>query len=400
MKVVLNPGTHIRNIISNRILNWWKLGIGPWRLDLDVRVGLELKNKGKYWKEWTSVGGGADTYAAVELKNMLEGPETTFLKGRLGNYWTKAKQTLGDVYQGEEAYAKMTAFMAKRDAGLSIEDAYKAAESATFNYAQVTPFIKKMRTSLWGMPFITFAIKSTPVVLETIAKHPQRVGVFGKIRNDIKNASDIKETEDEAESEPAWVKEGFYFKLPFKDDNGRSMYFDLTYIIPFGDIVSGGLFQRPVSRETGTKEALPIAVLSNNPVLNVLKELTRNETFTGQKIFKESDPTEVVSADIFRHLSRTFAPPWLAAQMSPGYDQATGEKADGGLQSAANLKPDSQKRNMSQEIASYLGFKVQPMKADVNDTYQEWNRKKGLQTLLLENNIIENFSRNYIPKED
>jgi hypothetical protein len=397
MKVVFNPGTHIRNILSNRILNWWKLGIGPWRLDLDVRAYKELKNEGKMYKEWASMGGGADTFASNEIKNILESPDTTWLKGK---YWTNTKRKIGDIYQGEEAYAKMTAYIAMRDNGLSKIEAYKAAESATFNYAQVTPFVKKLRTSLFGVPFITFAVKTVPVIADTLYKNPHRIGVFGKIKNDIKNASDIDETEEEAKNEPAWVKDGFFFKLPYKDQHGRSMYFDLTYIIPFGDIVSGGIFQRPVSQETGTKEALPLSIASNNPVFQVLKELTRNETFTGEQIFKASDSTEQVTTDITRHLMRTFAPPWVASNLSPGYDPRTGEKKQGALAGSSEADRTNLKKTTEQQMLSYLGLGATPMQADINASFKEWNQKKGLQTLLLENNIIENFSRNYIPKED
>lgn len=399
MKVVLSPATHIRNIMSNRILNWWKLGVGPWRADLDLRVMKELKSEGKMYQEWKSVGGGADTYAAQELKSILEQPETTYLKGKLGKAWTKTKKKLGDVYQSEESYAKMTAFIAMRDKGYSIQEAYKMSESATFNYAQVTPMIKKMRTALWGVPFITFAVKSSSVALETIAKHPGRVSVFGKIRNDIKNASDIKETEAEAQSEPAWVKDGFAFKLPYKDKYGRSMYFDLTYILPFGDIVTGGIFQQGTMKKSGTKEALPVSIASNNPVFQFLKEVTRNETFTGEKIFKESGSNDEVIADLLRHVARTFTPPTISAQIPSGYNQNTGELAPSGVNKSLGASKENQSRTLGEEMASYLGFKVQPTNASINETYQEYNKKKALQTLMLENNIIKSYQRNYIPKD-
>ena len=58
--------------------------------------------------------------------------------------------------------AKLTAYIYQREVkNLNPEDAWKAAESATFNYAQVTPLIRKLRTSIWGMPFITFTYKAT-----------------------------------------------------------------------------------------------------------------------------------------------------------------------------------------------------------------------------------------------
>jgi hypothetical protein len=169
--------------------------------------------------------------------------------------------------------SKLSAFIFNRKKGLGIEDAWKAAESATFNYAQVTPFVRKLRTSLFGFPFITFTTKATPIVVETALKAPQRISVFGKIKNDIENAADIKETAAERASEPAYIRDGFYIKLPIKDKNGNSAYFDLTYIIPFGDLVSGNFFNRQTSRETGLPESTTQALLSNSPVINLIKEI-------------------------------------------------------------------------------------------------------------------------------
>ena len=224
MKVVLSPATHSRNILSNRILNWWKLGIGPWRLDLEVEAFRQIKTKGKFFREAQSVGYGANTMAANELKGLFQDPAMSYLKKNFGNKWTRTREFLGEVYQSEENMAKLTAFIHQRKKGIGVKEAWLAAESATFNYAQVTPFIRKMRTSLWGVPFITFPLKATPIAAEAILKHPGRVSVFGKIKNDIKNASNIKETEEERAAEPSWIKDGFYFKLPKKDPLGRSAY--------------------------------------------------------------------------------------------------------------------------------------------------------------------------------
>lgn len=398
MKVVLSLPTHVRNIISNTILNWWKLGIGPWRLDLYSEAIKQSRKGGKFIEEAKTAGYGADTMAANELKGLLDDPSMSYLQKGLGTRWLKVKKFMGNIYQEEENVAKLTAFIYQRKKGIGIEEAWKAAESATFNYAQVTPFVRKMRTALWGVPFITFPIKATPVAIETAFKTPGRVSVFGKIKNGIENASDIKETERERATEPSWVKNGFYFKLPWKDGEGRSAYFDLTYIIPFGDILSGQLFERPVSRKTGTKEAFPVSLASKNPVFQFLKEVSRNETFTGNKIWKESDSWESVSADISLHLAKTFLPPQIGAQIPVGYDK-NGNRDHSGLMGAMTRGGvPNQKRNVTQEIFSYLGMKVQPMDADINESINEYNKVKGLRTLLEENGVIKTFSKSYIPK--
>ena len=106
----------------------------------------------------------------------------------------------------------MAAFIHHRKKGIGIEKAWKAAESATFNYAQVTPFIRRVRESLFGFPFITFAYKAAPVAVETALKHPRRISVIGKTKNAIESMSDLKELERERATEAPWIRDGFYIK--------------------------------------------------------------------------------------------------------------------------------------------------------------------------------------------
>lgn len=402
MHVILSPATHVRNVLSNQILNWWKLGIGPWRLDLNIKAANEIKNNGKFWQEFSSVGGGQDTFAAEELRALLGkyemapelGSRNFLVRGVKG-----IEKKLVNVYQWEETQAKMSAFIYLRRKGHSIEEAFKGAQSATFNYAQVTPFIRQMRSSIFGMPFITFSLKSAPIALEALIKNPQRISVFGKIRNSLFDAAEVDETTQELSNEPPWIRDGFFMKLPWKDEQGRSMFFDLTYVIPFGDLVSGNILQTQTRRETGTKEALALSIASVNPAFNILKELSRNETFSGNKIFLESDGQFEVGADIMKYLLKQALPPPLASQLSDGYNKFSGVRQGGGIQKSLGDVSGTNKRNVWEEIGSYLGMKVQPMDADLNEVYKELNIKKGLETLVRENTNMRGFNRNYIPDE-
>lgn len=399
-KVILSISTHVRNIVSNRILNWWKLGIGPWRLDLDVIVAKELRTKGggKYIKEARKVGYDANTMVENEMRGFVTDPTVA----KLGTKVQKGLGKIADIYQGEENYAKLTAFIFQRKKGLNPEKAWLAAESATFNYSQVTPFVRKLRTAIWGVPFITFPLKATPIAIETALKNPGRLSVFGKIKNNIENASDLEETAAERASEPQWVKDGFYFKLPIKDEQGRSAYFDMTYIIPMGDILSGNMFPSKIRRDTGLKETGIASVASKNPAFQVLKEIVTNQDFVGNQIYKSSDGQEKQFADIFTHLVKTFSPPQIGAQIPSTYNK-DGEKIKPGMYKA--LTGDQQAstaRNATQEAMSYFGAKIQPMDAEIQEQRNEWNKRKALKTLLLENakdTDVSKMNRLFIPKD-
>ena len=385
-KVVMNPATHARNIVSNKILNWWKLGMNPLDprvISSDAGAAKEIFNKGGKWiDEATEYGYGLNTFMSQEVKTLLNSPEMTKLsKGVSG--WNKTKSSLGEIYQGEENMAKLSAFIFNRNKGLGAEEAWKAAESATFNYAQVTPFIRTLRQSLFGMPFITFTTKATPVAIETALKHPNRIGAIGKIKNTIEKISDVKTTARERAAEPSWVKDGFYVKLPFKDKHDRSAYFDLTYILPFGDLVSGNFLERNQDMSTGMKKNLAKSAANKFPFFQLVSQLTSNKDFYGNKIVKDSDDIRKQSSDILRHISKTYLPPMVSDQIPGGYDDK-GERQYRGIAGSLKASDENSKRTLVQEMLRNIGAKIQPINVDKQEMYQEWNKKKALQTMLSE----------------
>jgi len=398
-KVVMNPATHARNIVSNSILNWWKLGIGPWNVHKYADAAKEVATKGKWYQRASKQGLGVDNYVSNEIFGLLDSPEALGFSKKLGSKWSGFKKTFGNIYQGEEGIAKLVAFKEMVKKGMTDEAAFKAAESATFNYAQVTPFIRKLRTSLFGFPFITFTVKATPIAVETAIKAPHRISAFGKIKNAIENLADIETTARERASEPPWIRDGFYIKLPIKDKHGRSSYFDLTYIIPFGDLVSGNFIERQTKRITGTKESIPEALAGKSPVINFIKEISRNQDFYGNQIWRDSDSSEKQLGDLFRHFSKTYLPPLVSDQIPGGYNKK-GERQQRGILGAVTKPSDeqNQKRTLMQEMLRQVGVKIQPIDVDIQETYQEWNKKKALGTLLREKGITSEFKKTYIPK--
>lgn len=386
-KVVMNPASHIRNIMSNKLLNNFdEAGMPLWRLDKDMQGWKSAITKDKWYQEVEKLGGNVDTFTAQELGSILTPPSGVTGKALQG--WNKTKEFLGDLYQREEMGAKMSMYRYQREVkGLNPEDAWKIAERATFNYAQVTPFVRRLRSNLFGAPFITFTVKATPVIAKTVLKNPTKISNIGKIRNSIESLADIKETERERASEPEWVKNGFYVKLPMKDKNGRSAYFDLTYILPFGDLVNLG-------------DETQLNIFSKSPALNFIKEIGSNKDFYGNNIWRESDPQSAQVADLMRHITKTYLPPMVADQIPGGYSPMTGVQTPGKIVSALGASAENQKRNLAQEIARMAGMKIQPINADIQETYQEWNTKRDLQKLLQENGVLKEFSTMYKPKNN
>jgi len=397
-KVILNPSTHARNIMSNFILNDFE-GLSPVRLDVYAKAAKSLATKDELYKEAKQVGLGLDTFASGELRDILSGATEGGIKGK---FKTVANR-IADIYQKEEEFAKMAQYIFQKGKGLSPEEAYKVAERATFNYSQVTPFIRRIRESIFGLPFITFTYKVTPQIAKTITTKPTKISNIGKIKNSIEKQSDLEELTAERETEPAWVRDGFFVKLPIKDKEGRSAYLDLTYILPFGDLISGQFIQRDLERETGLKESIPEAALSKSPFLNVIKELAKNQDFFGNKVFRESDDVEDQLGDVFRHLIKTYSPPLLADQIPGGYRKGD-ERRPAQWQKLFQTDEGSeagrtQSRTLTQELLKQAGIKIQPIDLQTQARFSEQEKEKALKTLLEEEGVIAEFSRPFIPKE-
>jgi hypothetical protein len=430
-KVIMNPATHARNMISNLGLNYFE-GLNPItgmrhyaEATKELRRLKKFGVKGtRYYKEAQEQGLGLSTFAAAEIKELLD-PAALGHLGKAGKKISKVRHKMANLYEKEEEFAKLAQYIFQRRSGKTAEQAWAVAERATFNYAHVTPFIRTLRESLFGYPFVTFTYKVTPQVARTAVVAPTKISNIGKIKRGIENLAaqqqysfkDRKiiqteegELERERAVEPPWVRDGFYVKLPIKDKLGRSAYFDLTYIIPFGDMVSGEFLTRAVDQQTGLKEGPAGAVTKKLPFLNLIMELKSNQDFFGNKIFKDSDPVEKQLADIGRHLFKTMAPPLIADQVPGGfrpYGEGAGERRPGAVARSIGLERDlrqgiegsgKQTRTILQEFARNIGLKTLPIEAELQENYAEWQEQRALKTILKEAGEISTFEIPFTPK--
>lgn len=405
-KVVANPATHARNIMSNFMLNDFN-GLSPARIDIYAKAAKEMANKGDMYKEAQKAGLGFDTFQASEIEGLLE---TASKQSKLGKGFRKSMQKIADVYQKEEEFAKMAQYIYQRGKGLTPDQAMQEAWKSTFNYAQVTPFIRKLRESLFGLPFVTFTAKATPFVGKTILQNPQRISKYGKIKEGIEAQGDQEKLAAEREAEPNWFRDGYYMRLPIEDEDGRSAYIDLTYIIPFGSLISGEYFSRQVDQDTGIEESLPEAIAKMSPAGQALTQLVQNQDFYGNKIYKSSDGIDNQMVDVFRHLGDTLAPA-LATNLIPGGYKDDGERRPSrfgrilrqAMEDGEELdinRGGFQERQIQQELLRQIGIKIAPVDLETQQYFSEREKRRAIQTLLREEGITREFLRQYIPTEE
>lgn len=309
-KTAYNPATHGRNIFSNAIL----AEIGGLRSPkVYAKAIKEFKGKGKYFQEAKDTGlMGSDWYGNeiaplldhMESKNLTKLDEV--VDAISSSKIAELAKKPADLYQAEEQFFKLAMFIDRRLKGDGIEQASKYAEKFLFNYGKIPPFIKKVRRSIFGAPFVTFTYKALPLVLEQAVKHPVRVGKYIAAAYALEEYSksalglsdkEIKEIDKSRKTGGLWQ-----VLLPFRDDQDRPIVWDLTYNLPWGDIAEGGWLGGVV----------PPQVALSNPALKMPAELLLNKnSFTGREIVRRSDTTGERIEKGAEHIYRTLTPPLM-----------------------------------------------------------------------------------------
>lgn len=405
-KVVLNPAVHVRNIVSNLVLNSFE-GLSPLTPEggkAYAQAARSLFKKDDLYKEAQQFGLNVDNFAATEIKDMLiseaKANKIPGLKqvNELGEFLSKA-------YGKEEEFGKMAQYLYQKSKGLSPEEAANVARRATFDYSQVTPMIRNLRTNLFGAPFVTFTYKSTPQVVRTALTKPGRISAYGKAKRGVESLSDQQELESERAVEPQWMKNGFFVKLPMKDKYGRSAYFDLTYIMPFGDLVAGSLADRRIDRNTGLPQGIVDTIAQISPAGDLLASLKSNQDFFGNQIFKPSDTAQKQLLDIAKFLGKQVSPPLAEGLFAPAGERGLGRfgTAEKFEREAAEGKIDDvsarQTRTTGQELLRTFGAKVQPISQTAQAEQREKELRKAIETLLQDQGMLKKFQRSFIPKE-
>jgi hypothetical protein len=195
-------------------------------------------------------------------------------------YWGKASDTAGFIYSQLEIIGKVAyinhALQHQRDhltkemnkpknlgpdgkPNVTIEDvAVQRANEVLFDYSEVHPFVRGMRSSFFGAPFITYQVKVIPQLLKVAATSPQRFLPYVALFAGAQAAFGSNPFEDDDWDKlikvmPEWIRDsGHGMIMPYKDEHGRWQAADLSYYFPWGAPVA--LFHS--ARKGEVKEAV------------------------------------------------------------------------------------------------------------------------------------------------
>lgn len=321
-KVAANPPAQVRNFLSNGILlhlSGVSFHMVPTRIYQAIH---DIRTDGEYWKVAKKYGVTESTFAAKELPRIDR--ELLDLEARLAGpaSWATLKNLLGrmvdftgDIYQASEALFKTAKIIDEMKKGASESDAALEAQKWLFDYSLVSPSVRYLRNAPVGAPFLTFAIKALPRMLEVAITHPLRFApyaalpfvmtsiVAGMVGVDDDDVDKLKK------ALPKWLQErGNVYILPYKDEHGRWQALDFGYFLPWSQwqALAADLGRGKVD------EAIMGSGLLGGPLVDMIAAVKTNiDPFTQKKIVNEYDPPAKQVASIMGYLYRMAAPTWL-----------------------------------------------------------------------------------------
>jgi hypothetical protein len=409
-KVILNPATHSRNILSNLILAHAG-GLPMYRLDIYTRALIEVVRGGELFQEARKAGmSGRTTFAGAEFESMVdawnitkgspldrfsdfarlmkEGKGSDALQ-RIRFSQTKFGQKLGRIYQAEEQWFKMAKVMHNLEKGMKMRPAVRDAQDWLFDYTEVPEFIEWTRQSPVGAPFITFTYKALPKMMESAIVAPWRllsvVATLYYLNDAAAKALGITDTQLEGIEKvlPEHMKGGFagtpkFLLLPWRDKYGQLQYLDLTYILPWGDIgETGGLGRELMEKTPGLRHVAGLSrqlPLVGSPLMQAIGELGLNKSsFTRKNIYNSFDTAKERFQKISLYLHRQLAP-----SLAPGGYGWTR------IQKALTSKPDyfGRTTDLRSAIASTLfGLKITPIDVRQQKRFRRFERNREVRDI-------------------
>lgn len=381
-KVAANPPAQVRNVVSNFVLLNLS-GVPMHRLPgLIVRAAKEVRTKGRYWQIGQKYGITESSFAAQEMQRIeretldyLARQKGRFSLAQMAEYFGRFRDWTGDMYQASEMLGKLVKIIDSMEReGKAEADAALAAQEWLFDYSLVGQNTRYLRNAPIGAPFLTFAVKVLPRLLEVAITAPWRflpyVGLFYAASMVVQSMTGADDDDLEAlhKALPEFLqKAGHAMIIPVKDEHGRWQFVDLGYFFPwtywtdFAHGVGAGAVELVTKGEAGKLgEALTGTGLLGGPIPDLLAAMkTGKDPFTGRDIVREGATTSDAWAAWLAYLWNMAMPTWLAGTVF--HDQATSRGAAAHLYEALTGEVDKRgepRSTVPQALARFAGVNV------------------------------------------
>lgn len=278
-KVPWNPTAMTRNIVTNAIMAWFAdtpiynpmvMGKGIISFVTKNSTYELLRNNGLY----------KHTFASEEL----EGLHKKFMKAnknqKLYSIIDWAVNTFyipSKMYGAVEDVSKTIMAQYALDNGASPAEAVKYADTALFDYSEISTATKLLKKA--PLPFATWTMKAIPFLLETAFRRPWKIAMipmlimlFNAIHRQMLGITE----EEEEKSKPDYAK-GRQWVLLGKNEKGQLMWVDFSFYFPWQNIIP---------MEKG-KLAVPQSLKISNPFMTYMNIANNFDPFTQRKIYPD-----------------------------------------------------------------------------------------------------------------
>lgn len=403
-KVVLNPSTHMRNKMSNKILlDMSGMGYGEQAKYAAKALGHYKRNSEDYkiakrfFARTTQVKGELldDMLKTTAQATGTSGFEKGLNATKRGVKWITKKPS--DLYQHEEFTNKFMKYLQQRDKGRSVIEAVEEANKWLFDYGDLATWEKTIARRV--VPFYTFPRKAIPRVLETAAERPLTLAKYPLAAEAITRYSLAKLEISEEDWEqiqkvlPDYMDKGSYMLMPYRDENGDLRFFDWTYILPWGELSQIG--------ETTNVGS----ILLSNPIVRIPAELAANKSiWNGKKIYNDEIPWSEMTPEYRREqIAKGMKYFWgtLAPSLAPEglYWDRMIEAAKGTPIKTVTGKP--KKRLLPETIAhTLLGLRTQAIDPKAQKYYGLWEKQRQIREVQSDMKNIEMRKRSGNITED
>lgn len=293
-KTVYNPGTHVRNWLTNALVFSDLADTSPanpknWP---SYKKAVEsMSKRDEVFRRAVEKGLIGNEYSSTELKAIQEAFRTN--ENVLDALFTAAgkahRQVLKSYDVGDIIFKLATVHNNMRK-GMSVDKAIADADEWYPNYARVAKITRFLRNTPVGAPFVSFfdqsariagrAVRRKPLKVAKIVAMPLMLDALARAMAGIRDEEDKLITQDNAVSE--FARRLTSPMVPIRDKDGRVMTLDLRSILPLANDLM------PQARNGSTI----IPWIFSGPLSNtVIEQLSGKERFTGRNFIREDMTT-------------------------------------------------------------------------------------------------------------
>jgi hypothetical protein len=387
--VAINIPTQVMNLLSNGVL----LHTSGVRFDkVPVRViqaFKEVLNNGENYQKMVDMGGRKATFSNQELQGitdwLLENEaefsdkdmdwfSMTHLFRELSYLTGKGVRGASNFHQAIEMVFKTAKFIDLKSKGANDLTAAVMAHRALFDYSFVPRWVKWLRTVPFGIPFITWIVKSFESSLRTFVNRPTSLLPYYMLGYALSLAAAADFGDDGEDKLKAILKllpermqrAGNVWVLPMKDASGRTQVIDMNGLFPWSKTAEG---INSLGRLVGNQDVAELrnfadsAGVFSSPLTQAVVAINTNkDTFTGKQIIDENDTSAQKLQTILEYSYSMMMPPMT----SPKGDIATIYKSQSPSEYEGIMNKDGSPKKTQQQAFLHLmtGLSVKSIDVD------------------------------------